>query len=143
VLRPHHEVRAGRESLIGQSAEGVEDEPAIDDEFEPPIRAQMQGHAAGAGEVQLGHATGGDVLQQLVFSQPNGRGRGVLARRRPQVGIVDRHRVHLRRRQRHAGQERLADMREVAVGVAGRCHALVDLHQLQPGPGEVQPRQVA
>ena len=64
-------------------------------------------------------------------------------RGRLEVGSFDRHRVDLLRRKRRRGEEALAQVREVAVGVPRRRDPLVHLDDVDAGPWHVLGREVA
>ena len=72
-----------------------------------------------------------------------GERRRVACRRDAEIRELDRHRVDLLRRQRRAVEQALAEVRQVAVGVAGGRDALVHLEEVHARPRHVLARERA
>src|SRR5262249_1489357 len=68
---------------------------------------------------------------------------GVLLRRRLRVGGFYGHGVDLVRRERHASEQALAPVREVAVVISPPGEPLVDLRYVHTAPRDILPGEVA
>ena len=62
--------------------------------------------------------------------------------RRLQVGLLDRHGMHVGRRDRHPIEQRLRQAHHVAVAVTGRRHPLVDLEDVHRLPAQLAAGQL-